>query len=124
MLKQYEDYFEADVFRNGDYDCTNNGASKRHNSLFVVAKHVSYNDVFQLVEYMKKNGKQVETDQFFKVDYDFYYRSDYIRLIPIDREINGRHSMFGGNYLTTCDSRFKKFVCYCPYPVPIHDRYE
>ena len=123
-MEQYKDFFEADVYRHGYYDCTNNGASKRHEKLFVVARHVTFADVKELVEKMQKDGKNVETDQFFKVDYEFYSHWNYVRLIPIDREKTRRHSMFGGNYLTCSDSRFKKFVCNCPYPVPIHDRYE
>ena len=45
----------------------------------------------------------------------------YNRLIPYSLEKNGKHSMFGGNFAYSSDSRFCEFN---EYPLPIHDRVE
>lgn len=40
---------------------------------------------------------------------------------PIDSE-PGTGPMAGGNYVWSSDSRFRRDVC--PYPIPVHDRWE
>lgn len=121
MIKEYVDFIDGNVLRQAHgYDCTNGGASSRYNRLYVVKEHVTLEDVEELCE----NNDMYKADMFFKVDYKFQKLDNfgnYVRLRPI---ANKGGAMAGGNYLTSCDSRFKEFVCGCQYPVPIHDRFE
>lgn len=121
-IKLYQDFMSASVYKDSTLgDCTNGGASSKHDNLYVVAKHVTLKDV---EEFCKENPAYT-VEEFFKLDYDFYNNSHYghyCRLEPINK--GNKWYMFGGNYLATSDSRFKDFVGGCKYPVPIHDRTE
>lgn len=124
MLQYGTDYIDGDVYRCREYDCTLNGASKRFNALFVVARHVTLKDVEKHIAEIGRTN----IDQYFKLDYDFYENDNpvfygYCRLKPLIKRTDAC-SMFGGNYLGSDDSRFKEFVGGCKYPVPIHDRWE
>lgn len=119
-IKEFTDFIAGSVYKNSyiTADCTNNGASSKYTQLYVVAKHVQLADVVELC----KENTNYKIDQFFKLDYEFYFNHNYHRLQPINKD--DRWSMFGGNYLASSDSRFKEFVECCEYPVPILDRYE
>ena len=51
-------------------------------------------------------------------------RGNYTIAVPV-MEPHGKliGPMFGGCFIHTCDSRFRKFVGH-DYPVPLHDRWE
>lgn len=46
-------------------------------------------------------------------------RGDYLYAVPKEIVDRKEHSMFGGNWVYTSDSRFP-----CHYPIPVHDRQE
>jgi hypothetical protein len=93
-------------------DCTNGGITSRVKSCIVVGPGIpeifeagSGDVVLQLIPWF-----------------------GYFKAVPIAFGIWGYWDlekmigpMFGGNYITTSDSRFKEV---CPHPVPVHDRYE
>lgn len=117
-IREYHDYIGGDVYKCPLGDCTINGASERFKTLYVVKEYVTLEDV---LEHVKDSNKSAE--QFFKVDYEFYKWRGYVRLQPLVK-VDGKWNCDGGNYLCSCDSRFKEYVCGCEYPVPIHDRWE
>lgn len=41
--------------------------------------------------------------------------------VPVAMYLRGQHTMAGGNYLTTSDSRFRERVA--PHPIAVHDRF-
>ena len=43
---------------------------------------------------------------------------EYIHAVPRG---TAHHTMFGGNFIHSSDSRFADI---CPYPIPVHDRFE
>ena len=120
-LKLNVDFINGYIYKDNTLksDCTNNGASSRFDRLYVVAEHVTVEQVEELC----KNNPYYNIDQFFKLDYEFYYSHDnYCRLQPLNK--GNKWYMFGGNYLASSDSRFKEYVKGCKYPIPILDRYE
>jgi len=46
-------------------------------------------------------------------------KNGYVKAVPSKILRAGKHSMFGGNFIYTSDSRFPS-----DYPIPIHDRIE
>lgn len=52
-------------------------------------------------------------------------KNPYFHAEPVDdpRAADGKHvgPMAGGNFVYSCDSRFRSI---CKYPIPVHDRYE
>lgn len=46
-------------------------------------------------------------------------KNGYVKAVPSKILKDGKHSMFGGNFIYTSDSRFPS-----DYPIPIHDRVE
>lgn len=117
-MQMYKDFMAGEVFKSTYIgDCTNGGASSKYSQLYVVAEHVTITDV---IEYCSEHNEDI--NRFFKVDYDFYNSHNYIRIQPITK--GNKWYVMGGNFIHSCDSRFKKFVCDCSYPVPIHDRCE
>lgn len=46
---------------------------------------------------------------------------EYIHAEPLVRPENVAGPMAGGNFIYSCDSRFRAI---CPYPIPVHDRFE
>jgi hypothetical protein len=45
----------------------------------------------------------------------------YLTAYPLGRRWKNRHLMMGGNFVYSCDSRFRRL---CAYPIPVHDRCE
>lgn len=121
MIKMYVDFIDGDVLRtNRLCDCTNNGVSANYDTLFLCREYVTKDDV---LEYCKETGENPQ--RFLKVEEIRSCRRNYARLVQFvhpnnDKVIGG---MAGGNYLTSCDSRFSE-ITGIPYPLAIHDRYE
>ncbi|NFH40732.1 hypothetical protein [Clostridium sporogenes] len=84
-------------------DCSNNGISKTHNKLLLIGENIP---------------KMFEVEDITKcVKLDFY--KNYVRCKPII--LKNKWYMNGGNFLYSCDSRFREIS---QYPIPIHDRIE
>jgi len=85
-------------------NCSNRGTSYRNNSVKVVldpSRVEEYDgDALILLAWSPTGGPLVKA-------------------VPLHILRSGGHSMMGGCYVSTCDSRFPFF-----YPVPIHDRQE
>lgn len=84
-------------------DCTNNGISSKHDSLILIGKNIP------------KIFEAEDITQCAKLD--FY--KNYARCKPII--FKNKWYMNGGNFLYSCDSRFRDIS---QYPIPIHDRIE
>lgn len=102
------------------YDCTNNGASSRHErmTLFV-------GEIDDVLNYIRRN--EIDPDGcLFLIKRELWgENADY--LVPItayDTERQyWRWSIAGGNYAYTCDSRWRVYTG-SRLPLPIHDRVE
>ena len=102
------------VYRNGLGDCTNAGLSSKVDNAYFVW------DIDPLEE------DKILSDFYAEVDEDFFVvkeRSIFgvysMIAIPYTIWKSGRHSMSGGNFLYTSDSRFPSEA-----PISIHDRIE
>ena len=101
-----------DVYRNDGQDCTNNGVSANHSRLTVVNVPGPFEP--------SENAPAVK---LVKGAFD-----GCAKIVPVDLE--GRHTMFGGNYGATSDSRFSnalREITGYEWPssaVAIHDRVE
>lgn len=98
-----------DVYKNGNYDCTNHGISSRYDRLLLVCEE-GYIDI-------DENNKPenlvilVERKLWGKV---YKHIEPYARPTEIGW-------MSGGNIAYSCDSRFSEMS---EYPLQIHDRQE
>lgn len=100
--------FHVSVYRNASgYDCTNNGISSRFNTILLVGEDVPA--IF--------SEKDPEKVIFIKKTE--YSGNCYLFFQPLIYD--DRHTMFGGNFAYTSDSRFRNLFA---NPVPIHDRIE
>lgn len=94
-------------------DCTNNGLSSRHFSFTVIDAEID--GCFEPTE--DRPALRIVRRQL--------YGEVYLHLAPADcvneqgKQI--KHTMFGGNFAYTSDSRFRRIAA---YPLPIHDRVE
>ena len=90
-------------------DCTNGGVT-------------STNDYFVLVP----EGVEIPTESrwpVLKVIRRNIGGRDYLHAEPVTPPGPNRTPyMFGGNYVTTSDSRYREWVC--DYPIAVHDRSE
>lgn len=95
------------VFRSGLGDCTNNGISASHDRLFILSK----------------DGYSVPSDirELVQIERQYIRSAEYVSVKPVYKA--DRWYMSGGNFLFSCDARFKE-VTGIDYPVPIHDRHE
>ncbi|EQB4341423.1 hypothetical protein ACYJ2U_001807 [Clostridium botulinum] len=84
-------------------DCTNNGISSKHDNLILISENIP------------KISEAEDITQCVKLD--FY--KNYVRCKPII--LKNKWYMNGGNFLYSCDSRFREIS---QYPIPIHDRIE
>lgn len=91
-------------------DCTNNGISRRFAEILI--EHPRGNEEVDL-DNPPENFCVLRTLEF--------NGKPYYRLIPYYLDKNGKHSMFGGNFAYSSDSRFRELS---EYPLPIHDRVE
>ncbi|RLD77627.1 MAG: hypothetical protein DRJ15_13150 [Bacteroidetes bacterium] len=99
-------YLPVNVLKHGDYDCSNNGITVTHSKKLVVpceGGHITEEDI-------EKRGYIV------------------LQLGTMGRSMHFRqagpknHSMFGGNFVHSGDSRFGK--AYGRQPIHVHDRIE
>ena len=99
------------VYRTGLGDATNGGVSSRVDMLLLAGEGIEgpfeVDDNEHHLELRKKNvGGE-----------------DYLYAVPVGyvEAVGTAGPMFGGNFVYTSDSRFRRV---CKYPIPIHDRYE
>lgn len=89
-----------------DYDCTNGGVSAQRSQMLLVDGEddvpAEVNGLPVLVLVRRNIGGQ-----------------PYLHAKPVSAGTS--HTMFGGNFIYTSDSRFREL---CQYPIPIHDRIE
>lgn len=97
------------VFRSGLGDCTNNGISGNHDRLYILSKdgYSVPSDIRELVQI-----EQIEQR---------YTGGEYVSVKPVYKA--DRWYMSGGNFLFSCDTRFKEATG-IDYPIPIHDKHE
>lgn len=98
--------YSVEVLR-PNYDCTNNGVSSRHDRMLLV---VDEDDVPAEV-----NG--TPTLVFVR---RIICGEPYMHAKPVSA--GSAHTMMGGNFVYSCDSRFRREIS--QYPIPIHDRIE
>lgn len=94
------------VFRS-EYDCTNGGVTSRHNTLFV--PHPEGNH----------KRHEIDPERILTVIPPAMPGCPY-RFRP-EAIPKGKHSMMGGNYVCTSDSRFSEEY---GFPIAVHDRVE
>jgi hypothetical protein len=93
------------VLRSTLGDCTANGLTSREDKILLTSEDGTITGPFET-----KDG----------VDYlVLKRRGDYMYAVPKSVIDEGVHSMFGGNFVHTSDSRFPN-----QYPIPVHDRVE
>lgn len=99
----------VDVYRCAETMCdtTNGGASSKFNTFTLV------DPVLPAVFNVAANRPAL------KLVRRELFGSTYIHAVPA--ELEGRHTMFGGNFIYTSDSRFRNIS---NQPIPIHDRVE
>jgi hypothetical protein len=87
-------------------DCTNGGISSKYDKFVLTGRDIP--GIFEPREDMP------ELKLVYRRELDYYCAE------PVDGKLPGCVGwMFGGNYITTSDSRFPN-----KYPIPIHDRQE
>lgn len=89
------------------HDSTANGLTSKHDQLLLVFDGVS----------SPFNVKDDE-DYLVLVKQKFSF-GEHLKAVPKSILYSGVHSMFGGNFIYTSDSRFPS-----KYPIPVHDRVE
>lgn len=96
----------CDIYKSGDYDCTNHGlSSKNTNLIFVDAEGPFEGTVENSVKLVKRN----------------LFRGEYLHAEPLVKPEGMVGPMFGGNFIYSSDSRFRAISA---YPIPLHDRFE
>lgn len=100
----------VDVYRNTsiDGDCSLNGTSARHEELLLIGEGIP------------PITTEFNPDKVVEVKRSPYDKK-YIYARPVAFKENV-HSMNGGNFVYTCDSRFSDELGY--RPIPVHDRVE
>ncbi len=91
-------------------NCSNNGISNRYKEVYVICP--DGNDEIDL-------DNPPENLVIFE-EKDFGFRK-HKRFHPYNKK-SGKWNMFGGAFVWTCDSRFRKR--FGDYPIPLFDRYE
>lgn len=111
-IRQYRDCLLMFTLRSTLGDCTSGGLTSQSDQFEVFAANLSF---AQVADYCLQ--KQMDIKKVLKL----VRRENYIHAEPIiDRH---KWYMVGGNYIHTCDSRFKELTG-IRYPVPVHDRTE
>lgn len=95
-----------------NYDCTLNGVTSKADNVTLYADRAA----FEADEYRKPETALI------LVRRNIGGIGNYVHAEPATRP-EGRHLMAGGNFVHTCDSRWKELVGH-PYPISVHDRYE
>jgi len=92
-------------FRNGEVDCTNGGPTSQHDDFVLIDDEVAAP--------FEPSDDAPEINLVRRV----IGGKPYVHAVPAS--LKGKQVMFGGNYITTSDSRFPN-----QYPIPVHDRME
>jgi len=102
------------TLRNSLGDCTANGLSSKVNNAYLVWDVDPLNEDQILEDFHNEKG-----EDFFVVKERFLF-GEYSQIaVPYTIKKSGKHSMMGGNFLYTSDSRFPSEA-----PIAIHDRVE
>jgi len=100
----------ADVYRSGDYDCTNGGLSSAYDRGVITGYGINEDsEIFS----------PDEENPHYVIVRDICCGKERLRAIPADLLESGKWTMFGGNFLYSSDSRFPADA-----PIKIHDRVE
>jgi hypothetical protein len=105
----------VDVLRSAKYgDSTNGGVTSTHDSFVVVDSQIAgifepTNDMPALKLVRRTFGQSQESQTYIHAE----------PLAPVPSNCVGY--MFGGNFIYSCDSRFREVN---QYPIPVHDRIE
>ena len=91
-------------------DCTNSGASSKFTEFVIVDPEIA--EIFEPTATMPAL-KLVRRSFGNKL----YIHAEPLTSVPA----NCVGFMFGGNFVYSCDSRFRSV---CEYPIPVHDRIE
>lgn len=91
-------------------DCTNGGITSKHDSFVLVGEGLegtfeAREDLPALRVVVRWRGTAQE----------------YIHAEPVDQPEGMAGPSFGGNYVSSSDSRVTKL---CRYPIPVHDRFD
>lgn len=89
-----------------NYDCTNGGVSSRHDRMILV---VDEEDV----------PSEINGTPTLVLVRRVIAGQPYMHVKPVSA--GSSHTMMGGNFVYSCDSRFRELA---QYPLPIHDRIE
>ena len=101
-------------FRNPLGDCTNNGLSSKVTHAYLVWDVDPLNQDQILEDFYNEKD-----EDFFVIKERFLFGKHDMIAVPYSIWKSGRHSMMGGNFLYTADSRFPGDA-----PIAIHDRIE
>ncbi len=108
-------YLSAYVYRSNLGDATNGGVSSelqaRDKIFLIPAERGNWTD-----EEVEAYPERFVVFDVIQSEHDASYR--YLR----PRGMEGKWMMYGGNYLFSCDSRWRE--SHGHFPLPIHDRYE
>ena len=104
------------VLRNDLGDSTANGITSKVNSVWLFSAETTNEEVREF--YGKKNESPENALRVVK-------RERYCNYVePVFKNTGDQGTyMAGGNYVYTCDSRYKE-ISGTPYPLPAHDRFE
>jgi len=95
------------VYESSNGDSTNNGLTHRQKQLILVGENINGPfDITDGEDYLVLKNKN-------------FNNKEYLYCVPNSIIESGEHSMFGGNFVYTSDSRFPN-----KYPIPVHDRVE
>lgn len=124
LLERPRRTIEVDTYLHPAGDCSLNGITAQYKTLYLTSIDAEpfkspYNDeerpLLILCCYDDVRGHSLYSHQTS--------RTSYIYARPLDSLQSGRWGMAGGNFVYTCDSRYKELVSH-RYPIPVHDRFE
>ena len=121
MISIFKDFLPCEVYRWNLGDCTNGGVSSKYHSLYLCKDNVTPEEV---IEYCQEKGEDPE--RFVNTERRFLFGREYLNIKQVCHRVSNNRvlgGMSGGNFLFTCDSRWKE-ITGCDYPLSIHDRYE
>lgn len=101
------------VYRAADEYCTNRGVTSKFDVFVLTGEGIP--EIFEPSERMPE--LRLERRRLFGDE-------DHLRVIPVERPDGDRGAigpMFGGNFVWSCDSRFREIS---EGPLPVHDRFE
>lgn len=119
-MRETEYLTSVSVYRNHLGDSTRDGVTSRHNKVILFGLNYSEEYIKNIIK-----EKNYDIDECLQV---VRGPGDYIKAVPVNliyQEANNKlWVMFGGNFVYTCDSRFKELTGGLRNPIPVHDRRE